>query len=456
MLEKIFQQNEKVFVGAYIFFKLPLLISAGFFSYILRFDSYYLFDDYIYPSLAIAFITIFIELTLNNDLFYQNNIDKIFKEISYFIVSVILIILLSVALKITSYYSRYWIILYIANYIILLLIYKFFFNIFYNYLIKSNIFTKNVFVIGNFSEIKKLVKKFLASNKYHIRLIGIKKIENESRLYPIQCIEINNDLGEELKYFEISQIWIINDGSINIEKTLEFFDSTPIDIRMVIPQNLHNEKYITKIFDYSFYETNVSPFNGINYLIKLFFDKIFSALFFIIAIPFIVFFGILILIEDGWPIFFIQKRHGWDGRIINIYKLRSLKKSINNVFKQVSRGDDRVLKTGKIIRRFSIDELPQLINILEGKLSLVGPRPHPIDLNNQHSIAIKGFMQRHKCKPGLTGLAQVNGFRGPTNNPKLMEERFKLDKKYIQNWSLLLDIEIIIKTLFVFLFQKVD
>ena len=100
--------------------------------------------------------------------------------------------------------------------------------------------------------------------------------------------------------------------------------------------------------------------------------------------------------------------------------------------------------------------MPQFFNVLLGDLSIVGPRPHPIDLNNEFASKIKGYMQRHRCKPGITGLAQINGYRGPTTDSKLMEKRYEFDLEYIKKWNPLLDLLIIIKTIFVFLFQKVD
>lgn len=456
MLEKIFQKNEKVFVSTYIIFKFPFIILSSYLGYIARFANHENIDLYIYPTFFICILTLTLELLFTKDVFYKKEYKFLFKEFFIFILSIILIISFSAALKSTSEYSRFWILIFIICYFIILLIYKAFLNFFYIYLINSNIFTKNIFIIGNFTECKKLIKKFANNEKFHIRLIGVKKLTKENELYPIQCVELNENIFNHLKYFQISQIWILNDISINKDQVIDFFYEYPIDIRTVIPESTHKERYITNLFDYNIYETDVSPFYGINFLNKYLFDKVFCILFLIIALPIIFIFGVLILIEDGRPIFFIQKRHGWDGKVINIYKIRSLKNSQNKKFEQVTEGDKRLLKVGKIIRRLSIDELPQLLNVLFGDLSIVGPRPHPIDLNNQYTKSIKGYMQRHRCKPGITGLAQVNGYRGPTSDPNLMLKRYQYDRKYIKNWSLLLDLEILIKTLFVFLFQKVD
>ena len=137
--------------------------------------------------------------------------------------------------------------------------------------------------------------------------------------------------------------------------------------------------------------------------------------------------AILIVFQDGFPILFKQKRTGWDGRSFYIYKLRTLSKiksSDSPETKQVESGDRRVLGIGLILRRLSIDELPQLINVLKGDMSIVGPRPHMLEHTQFYSDEIFNFMQRHKCLPGLTGWAQINGLRGPTRNKELMDKRF--------------------------------
>ena len=123
---------------------------------------------------------------------------------------------------------------------------------------------------------------------------------------------------------------------------------------------------------------------------------------------------------------------------------------------QVKSGDTRILRIGKILRRLSIDELPQFINVLRGEMSIVGPRPHMVDHTNYYSKEVVNFMQRHKCLPGITGWAQVNGSRGPTNEKGSMSNRFQHDLYYIKNWNLMLDFYIIIRTIFVVLFHKVD
>ena len=164
---------------------------------------------------------------------------------------------------------------------------------------------------------------------------------------------------------------------------------------------------------------------------------------------------LLIYLEDGFPLFFTQDRTGWDGRRFKIYKLRSLKKINFDKTVQVQVGDSRVLKIGKFIRRFSIDELPQFYNVLIGDMSIVGPRPHMVEHDILYSSLFKNFLKRHKSSPGLTGWAQVNSLRGATPTPEHMRKRMEYDLWYLNNWTLWLDYLIILKTFYV-VFKKND
>lgn len=150
------------------------------------------------------------------------------------------------------------------------------------------------------------------------------------------------------------------------------------------------------------------------------------------------------------PVFFRQKRYGLDGREILVWKFRSMRTCDNGpVVKQATKDDPRITKLGAILRKTSLDELPQLFNVIEGNMSLVGPRPHASAHNEQYRGLIRGYMLRHKVKPGITGLAQVNGCRGETETIEKMENRIQWDHQYIRRWSLWLDIKILVKTLLV-------
>ena len=152
--------------------------------------------------------------------------------------------------------------------------------------------------------------------------------------------------------------------------------------------------------------------------------------------------------------FFKQDRHGWNGKVFKIWKFRSMyMHNEGDSVTQAKKGDARVTPIGRHIRRTSVDELPQLFNVLFGEMSLVGPRPHAVAHNNFYDDQIEAYLARHRIKPGITGLAQINGCRGETEEVSQMRARVEYDVEYINNWSLWLDIKILIKTPFT-LFSK--
>jgi putative colanic acid biosynthesis UDP-glucose lipid carrier transferase len=160
--------------------------------------------------------------------------------------------------------------------------------------------------------------------------------------------------------------------------------------------------------------------------------------------------AVLIKLTSPGPVLFGQRRYGLDGREIRIWKFRSMRVCDDGpIVKQATRQDPRVTPLGRILRRTSLDELPQLFNVLTGTMSLVGPRPHATAHNEQYRRLIRGYMLRHKVKPGVTGLAQVEGCRGETDTLDKMRRRVEFDHRYIRDWSLLLDFRILRKTLWV-------
>ncbi len=166
----------------------------------------------------------------------------------------------------------------------------------------------------------------------------------------------------------------------------------------------------------------------------------------VVSIPMILI-AIAVKLSSPGPVFFRQKRYGMDGEEILVWKFRSMRTCDNGpVVKQATKGDPRITRIGGILRKTSLDELPQLFNVLDGTMSLVGPRPHASAHNEEYRSLIRGYMLRHKVKPGITGLAQVNGCRGETETLDKMERRIEWDHKYIRRWSLWLDLKILFKT----------
>ena len=157
--------------------------------------------------------------------------------------------------------------------------------------------------------------------------------------------------------------------------------------------------------------------------------------------------GLLIKLESKGPVFFKQNRHGRNNKLFLCYKFRTMVVNQLSDTKQATKNDPRITRVGSILRKTSIDEVPQFINVFLGSMSVVGPRPHPIKLNEEFAPQIDRFFQRHAVKPGITGLAQAKGFRGETSQFNDMYGRVKLDRFYVKNWSLFLDLKIIILTI---------
>ena len=168
----------------------------------------------------------------------------------------------------------------------------------------------------------------------------------------------------------------------------------------------------------------------------------------LLAVPMAVV-AVAIRLDSPGPVIFRQRRYGLDGQEFEIYKFRTMTLAASNAgFAQATRGDARITRLGALLRRTSIDELPQFINVLQGRMSIVGPRPHPIALDDAQRKLIDGYRLRHKVRPGITGWAQVNGFRGETDTPDKMLNRIRFDLEYIDQWSIWLDLRIIVRTAF--------
>ncbi len=197
---------------------------------------------------------------------------------------------------------------------------------------------------------------------------------------------------------------------------------------------------------YEIYET---PFvDGFARLAKRASDIIISSIILLLISPIMAAIAILVKLTSPGPILFRQRRYGLNGEEIIVYKFRSMTVTEDgDQVKQALRNDTRCTPIGRLLRRSSLDELPQFINVLQGRMSIVGPRPHAVAHNEEYRKLISGYMLRHKVKPGITGWAQVNGYRGETNSLDKMARRVEYDLEYMSNWSLAFDLAIIFKTL---------
>ncbi|HHY0849920.1 TPA: undecaprenyl-phosphate glucose phosphotransferase [Raoultella ornithinolytica] len=192
-----------------------------------------------------------------------------------------------------------------------------------------------------------------------------------------------------------------------------------------------------------------TPINGINMVFKRLEDIIISLIIIILISPLLAIIALMVKFSSPGPVIFKQIRYGMDGRPIKVWKFRSMTVMENDsLIKQATKNDIRVTKVGRFLRKTSLDELPQFFNVLGGGMSIVGPRPHAVAHNEQYRIIIEGYMLRHKVKPGITGWAQINGWRGETDTIDKMRKRVEYDLEYIREWSIWLDLKIIFMTIF--------
>ncbi len=190
-----------------------------------------------------------------------------------------------------------------------------------------------------------------------------------------------------------------------------------------------------------------SPFYGTTGVLKRLSDILIASVAIVFTLPIMVLIALAIRLTSKGPVLFKQRRYGLDGSEINVYKFRSMRVQENGTdVKQATRNDSRITPVGKFLRRTSLDELPQFFNVLQGRMSVVGPRPHAVAHNEMYRKMIKGYMIRHKVKPGITGLAQISGARGETETLEKMEARIRYDLEYLRNWSLRLDLWIVYRT----------
>lgn len=195
-----------------------------------------------------------------------------------------------------------------------------------------------------------------------------------------------------------------------------------------------------------------TPFYGMNGLLKRGSDIVLSLLILALIAPLLIVLAVAVKLSSPGPAIFRQRRYGLAGDEIVVYKFRTMRvMEDGDVIRQTTHNDPRLTRLGAFMRRNSLDELPQFINVLQGRMSIVGPRPHAVAHNEMYRKLIKGYMQRHKVRPGITGWAQVNGYRGETRTLERMKARIEYDLDYLRNWSLRLDLFIIAKTIWVVL-----
>ncbi len=318
----------------------------------------------------------------------------------------------------------------------------------------------NVVFVGSKSNIRELYKE-MVNNETGYKVLGYFDTEKNSKFeaeYLGNCEKVVPYLkNQKVQRLYCSLPSAMKDVIIPIiaccEAHLTRFYSVP-NLRNYLSRRVNLERFSnTPIL--SIHPEPVAKLD--NQLVKRGFDMLFSGIFLVTLFPIIwIIFGILIKSTSKGPVFFSQTRHGLDGKEFKCYKFRSMKSSADANTKQATKGDPRVTKVGEFMRKTSIDELPQFINVFIGNMSIVGPRPHMVKHTEEYSALIDSYMVRHFVRPGVTGWAQVTGFRGETKKLSEMEGRIKADIWYMEHWTFMLDLYIIYKTIANVVAQKDD
>lgn len=255
-----------------------------------------------------------------------------------------------------------------------------------------------------------------------------------ARRTPVDLVMVSMPLSAEKRVLDmLTQLWVL-----------------PVDIRL--SAHMSKLKFTSKAYSYvgdiAVFDMADRPISDWNLVFKWVFDKVVALTALILLSPVMIVTAIAIKLESKGPVFFMQSRHGFNNELIKIYKFRSMRTDMldHNAVRQVTKNDPRVTKVGKFIRKTSIDELPQLFNVLKGELSIVGPRPHALQAKADNQLyyeAVEGYFARHRVKPGMTGWAQVNGWRGETDTIDKIMQRVNHDLHYIEHWSILFDLYIV-------------
>ncbi len=307
---------------------------------------------------------------------------------------------------------------------------------------------KNVAIIGSDKKGIEFYKTIVQNLHLGIRSKGVYGNSLKSNISIPYLGSINNFYNNSKN---IDEVYISDNLSKKIKKELiQFSDLNLIKVR-ILPDLINYEFknfFISKLINIPIIEVNQLPLDlWYNKILKRSFDILISSIVIVFILSWMIpLIGIIIKLQSRGPILFTQSRHGIGGSTFKCYKFRSM--VVNNQSDRVfaDNYDKRLTKFGKILRISALDEMPQFINVFLGDMSIIGPRPHPVLLNNQYSEKIEKFDKRHEFKPGITGLAQISGFRGKIDNYHDMSSRVKLDRYYFKNWSLYLDFKIFFQT----------
>jgi len=374
------------------------------------------------------------------------------------------LLILAYGTKTTSEYSRRLFLTWFVITPLVLVVWRGWLQIFLGGMRKRGWNTRSVAIVGASELGAHLASTILEAPWMGLRPLGFYDARRPSGVRPLQDgpIEVLGNLDSLLKHAHEGRIDMVYialpmRAETRIRELIAKLSDTTVSVYLVPDFFMFDLLHASwgNVGDLPVVSISETPFYGVDGFVKRLEDIILSGMFLLlVAIP-MIFIAMGVKLSSHGPIIFRQHRYGLRGNQIEVWKFRTMTGSENdNTVVQAKKNDPRVTRLGALLRRTSLDELPQLINVLQGKMSLVGPRPHAVAHNEQYRKQVDRYMLRHKVKPGITGLAQINGWRGETDTLDKMQKRIEFDLAYIQNWSLWLDIQIIFRTMFMVFTDK--
>ncbi len=356
-------------------------------------------------------------------------------------------------LKIHTEFSRVWVLLWMGILFACLAVGRALLSRYVHVLMRTGILRRSVALVGSGNQFN-AAKAVLTAEDNHFKIVGALELSAPDALSSFDCARLTEELGPFIKEAQEKHvdgvvIALPSSMGLELEKVMAQVQMLPVDVQ-VFPDfggaNI-SPRHIQKIGDASVITTVSKPITEWGAFLKMIEDYVIGAICLFLALPAMAIIAIAIKLDSDGPVFFRQRRHGYNHRVIEVLKFRTMRVlEDGDSVRQATKNDSRVTRVGSFLRRTSLDELPQFWNVIRGEMSVVGPRPHAIAHNTHYGKLIEKYANRHRVKPGITGWAQVHGFRGETTNPEMMAKRVAYDLEYIENWSIWLDLKIVIMT----------
>lgn len=356
--------------------------------------------------------------------------------------------------------SRLWVILWFGYGVVGLVVDRALLALQINHWQRRGHFTRNVAIVGAGDLGRRFVEHLRHASGSAARVVGVfddRRNRSPARVAEVPVLGTVEDLVRFARVNPVDQVVITLPAHAEerVMSVLRKLRDLPVDVSLCPavfePQTLICRR-VTVVDGVPLIYLLQRPFSRWGYFVKALEDCVFATLLLILAAPLMLLIAFAVWLDSPGPIIFRQKRYGFNNGTIEVLKFRTMRvdraESEEGRTLQARRDDPRLTRVGRWLRRTSLDELPQLFNVLRGEMSIVGPRPHMVKHNEQYAALIDTYLARHRVKPGITGWAQVNGWRGETDTLEKMERRLGHDLYYIENWSLALDLRILVRTLF--------